>query len=114
MNKEFLKEIKEKLIKEKRNILNSTIENEIDSEGDETDQIQSKILLSLNNELSIRNKQKLLKINIALEKIDKDTYGICDDCQDEISEKRLKFNPHFDICISCAELREIENKRKFA
>jgi DnaK suppressor protein len=42
----------------------------------------------------------------ALEKMDNNEYGLCDDCGDEIPEKRLSINPYFLTCVGCAEERE--------
>lgn len=37
----------------------------------------------------------------ALEKMDKGTYGICENCQKEIPVERLKANPSAKTCIKC-------------
>ena len=46
---------------------------------------------------------KLKDINLALEKIKKGKYGICDKCGKEINEERLKVNPGAKFCINCKE-----------
>jgi len=48
----------------------------------------------------------LLKIDEAIRKLDEGTYGICEDCGDEISEQRLKILPYAIYCIDCKEKRE--------
>lgn len=113
MNKIFLKKMKNSLILQKKEILDKSMECvDIDSDGDETDEIQANMIFNLMNSIKIRNKNKLIDINNALSKIDKNIYGICEDCEDEIPEKRLLNNPHFLICISCAEARELEEKQR--
>ena len=37
----------------------------------------------------------------ALEKIEKGTYGICENCQKEIPLERLRVNPSARTCIKC-------------
>lgn len=108
----FLEKIKELLVKEKNEILNKVKQDEeVDSSGDEIDAIQAKILTNINSVLQSRDKEKLEKIQSALVKIHNNNYGNCDDCGDKISEKRLLINPHFEVCISCAEQREMDAKK---
>lgn len=85
---------------------------DVDTEGDETDEIQANILIDLNNQLSTRNSAKLNQIEAALKRIEEKTYGICQDCEDPIPEKRLLSNPYFQTCVSCAEEREAEEKQR--
>lgn len=115
-NKTFLKKMKEKLISERKALLEkSTISQDIDLvdvDGDEVDEIQGKMLIELQKKLTQRKSNKLSQIDIALDKIDLKTYGLCEDCGEAIPEKRLLINPHFLICIGCAEDREIEEKQR--
>ena len=41
-----------------------------------------------------RDREKLIQIDEALERIEDGTYGICEECGCKISEKRLKIMPH--------------------
>jgi DnaK suppressor protein len=118
LNKNFIKKIKEKLVEEKneliakaKNQMDSDIES-IDLDGDETDEIQGAILINIQNKIVTRHLEKISKINEALKRIDDSKYGFCEDCEDNIPEKRLTSNPYFVLCVSCAEDREIENKQK--
>jgi len=45
--------------------------------------------------------KKLKNINLALEKIKKGKYGICEKCKKPISAKRLKISPEARLCIKC-------------
>ena len=38
-----------------------------------------------------------------IEKIDNGTFGVCDDCGDKISVKRLEARPETTLCIRCKE-----------
>lgn len=56
------------------------------------------------------NRDMLIKIDIALQKLEADTYGICEDCGDEISEERLKIMPFAILCRDCQEKQEVMEK----
>lgn len=114
MNKKTLNKIKELLIFEKNQVLKSNQPKtiDIDTDGDETDEIQANLILALSKELTLRNKIKLIQIDNALNKIQNGNFGICEDCEDEILEKRLLINPYFSTCVSCAEDREKQDKIK--
>jgi len=109
MDKLTLDKIKEKLLKEKEFLIKKAIKDqdiEIDTDGDEFDEIQGNLLIGLNNQLNTRNAIKINQIDEALLKIKNDSYGICEDCGDEIPDKRLMYNPHILTCVRCAENRE--------
>lgn len=44
---------------------------------------------------------KLQKVNKALERIEKGTYGICSKCNEEISKERLEAAPEAELCMNC-------------
>ncbi len=52
------------------------------------------------------HRKLMLDIDEALRKIQEGSYGICEDCGEEISEKRLGVMPTATLCISCKESRE--------
>ena len=53
------------------------------------------------------NEQKLLRaIEAARQRIDDGTYGICEECGDEISIPRLKARPVTRLCINCKAKQE--------
>jgi DnaK suppressor protein len=64
--------------------------------------------------LRIRDRERklILKIKTALKKIEDGTFGICERCGDEISEKRLLARPVTEYCIDCKEEMEAEEKLK--
>ncbi len=49
-----------------------------------------------------RRSLQLQRIEGALKRIEKDEYGYCLKCEEEIQEKRLDFDPSVFLCISCA------------
>ncbi len=54
------------------------------------------------------HRDALLKIDESLRKLDEGTYGICEDCGDQISTERLKVLPFAIRCRDCQELKEQE------
>ncbi len=65
-------------------------------------------------ELRIRDRERKLikKIKTALERIDEGTYGICEECGEEIGIKRLEARPVTTMCIECKSRQEKEEKVK--
>jgi DnaK suppressor protein len=67
-------------------------------------------VVDLSEDISLRqlstHKDTLRKIDEALRKLDEGTYGICEDCGEEISEERLKILPFAIYCTDCQERRE--------
>ena len=67
-----------------------------------------------NFELRIRDRERKLirKMQEALDRIDKGTFGICERCSGPISEKRLLARPVTTLCIECKTKEEkIEKQR---
>ncbi|MCF6248555.1 MAG: RNA polymerase-binding protein DksA [Desulfobacula sp.] len=59
-------------------------------------------------ELRIRDREHKLikKIKKALIRIENETFGICETCEEEISDKRLKARPVTTQCIECKKREE--------
>lgn len=112
-SKTFLKKIKEQLLSQRLELEDKSIQRpDIDTDGDETDEIQGNIMIDLHNQLNTRNQVKLNQIDAALKRCSENTYGMCQDCDEKIPEKRLLANPYFLICVACAEEREAEEKQR--
>ena len=64
--------------------------------------------------LRIRDRERklILKIREALERIDAGTYGVCELCGCDISEKRLLARPVTTMCIACkSRMEDLERAR---
>jgi DnaK suppressor protein len=119
-NQQLIKELEEKLIKEKEEIEaslksfsrpDSTLKgdfntqfpsfgertSEQDENADEVEEYENKLPIEYRLELRLQD------INLALEKIRKNTYGICEKCGKEIDLERLKVIPEAKNCLNCAE-----------
>jgi len=59
-----------------------------------------------------REQRLLKKIEEALERIDKNTFGVCDDCGLLIDVKRLEARPVTTMCIECKMHQEEDEKRR--
>ena len=49
-----------------------------------------------------RRDIQLHNIAVALRRIERDDYGYCTECGDEIALKRLQFDPAASLCFDCA------------
>jgi DnaK suppressor protein len=113
MNKKNLTKIKDELLLQKKAlILKANQRVDIDTDGDEVDVVQGNVILELASQLSTRDILKINQIDDALLKIQDRTYGICEDCEEDIPDKRLLANPYFLTCVSCAEDRENKEKQR--
>ena len=54
----------------------------------------------------------LNKIDVALRRLDEDTYGVCFECGGEIAERRLRALPFAVRCKDCEEARETAEQRE--
>lgn len=71
--------------------------------GDEAANIYNKqILLSLNES----ERKRLQEVDEALDRIANGTYGICEECGEPISLKRLEVRPVAKYCVACLSKME--------
>ncbi len=79
---------------------------------DDGDQVVTITMESLRNSLQDTEYQEYSRIIAALEAIDKGSYGICQECGEQISSKRLKYYPNASRCLTCQEqFEELESFR---
>ena len=115
MDKKKLEFHKQLLLKHRQQILNigllaksEDLHIATDDLSDETDLASSLIQQQLNCTIRDREYSKLRKIDAALDRVAEGTYGHCDECEEEITGKRLENQPWADLCIQHAEERERE------
>ena len=98
----ILKEAKEEIAKYMSGDNRQLVDTAID-EGDWA-------VVDISEDLSLRrldsHRQLLLDIDECLRKIQEGTYGICEECGEEISQKRLNVIPTATLCIDCKENKE--------
>ncbi|GJL55100.1 MAG: DnaK suppressor protein [Nitrospirales bacterium] len=71
-------------------------------------------LVDLDREMGIslqemRNKERR-QIEEALVSLEEGTYGMCAECGEEVSEKRLQALPFARLCVACQTNRELMEK----
>ena len=62
--------------------------------------------------LSERLRGKILSIDECLEDIETGDYGICEECEEPISEKRLLLIPFARMCVRCQSELERQAKQR--
>ncbi len=113
LKKKDLKRFRDLLIAKRNGILRNaqrTLSEDMtldaDDLPDEMDLASSEYLQSFTFRLRGREKTFLKKIDHALAKIDTGTFGVCEQCEEEISLKRLEARPETTLCIRCKEDQE--------
>jgi len=107
--KELLNERLEKLLSEAE----KTVEDMSDDEETFPDPTDRASLESDRNFLlRIRDRESklIVKVKEALERVENDTFGICEVCGEEISEERLKARIVTTLCIDCKTEEEEKEK----
>jgi DnaK suppressor protein len=121
MRKEFLKksaetllEMKKQLLREIQGRLKNQTELGTDEGRDTYDLASDERLREMNFILNDREREKLLAIDDALQRIKDKSYGICEcgceNCEGEIGVGRLKVLPFTRLCVRCQEESERESR----
>lgn len=91
---------------------------QLQAEGEKNDQVQdqadqalSSAFETLKSSLHNNEYEEYKMIERALEMVDAGTYGMCVDCQQAISEKRLQSYPNATRCLPCQETAEEEREK---
>ncbi len=108
---EFISSIRKLLLKRKAEVDSQLAEQSHEklTDGmvqDSADEVLSLSMETLQNSLQRSEIDELHLMEDALARIDKGEYGICIDCSDPISEKRLESFPYAARCIVCQEAFE--------
>lgn len=118
MNKKHLAHFKTKLEEMSDSILSgadrtiSDMTDHNDNYPDPTDRASAESDRSFELRIRDRERKLLNKIKEAIERIENGSYGICDDCGDEIAVERLDARPVTTYCIDCKTRQEQEEKAK--
>jgi len=62
--------------------------------------------------LKERESRLMKKIRRALERLEEEDFGICEQCGREISEERLEARPMAVLCIKCKKKQEASEKMR--
>jgi RNA polymerase-binding protein DksA len=124
LNKKQIAEIKKRLLEERKSLLKQYHDleegNLSSSQSDLTGEVgfdeeyadSGTFTFERERDLSLSNNVKdlLKKVEMALQKIEQGTYGICDMCKKDIPEERLKALPYANLCIACKQKEEKESR----
>jgi DnaK suppressor protein len=84
----------------------------IGGDHDPIDQIQSMHLREANASQLGRRSQVLTELERSLQAISEGSYGICIDCEEPISLKRLESLPWARRCIPCQQVWECRDREE--
>lgn len=110
-NQKDLQKIKAQLIQRKRQLEEELVDISSgkfsdDQVQDVGDQALSSTMEALRGSLQDKELEEYNMILKVLEKIDAGQYGICVDCTQPISDKRLSVYPNATRCLACQEALE--------
>jgi DnaK suppressor protein len=108
--KKILEEKREALITNAKQTIAEDMTLDANDLPDEMDLASSEYIQSFTFRLRGREKVFLQKIEKALKKIDDGSFGICENCEEPISVKRLEARPETTLCIRCKEDQERQEK----
>jgi DnaK suppressor protein len=109
---EMLEEMKRGVMKEMQGRVKEETEGIKDEGRDTYDLASDERDREINFILNDREREKLLAIDEALQRIADKSYGICESCEGEIHLGRLKILPFTRLCVKCQEENERESKRQ--
>lgn len=98
----ILKEAKQEIAK----YISGETRQLVDTAIDEGDWAVVDISEDINLRRLDAHRKTLRDIEEVLRKIAEGTYGICEECGEEISEKRLSVIPTAALCFTCQEMKE--------
>lgn len=93
----------ELIAKTHKDVLSDFEEKQVKDSGDEAQAITQE---KLESSLQMNDVDELRLVERALDLLRRDEYGICVDCGEYISHKRLEYYPYAARCISCQEAFE--------
>jgi DnaK suppressor protein len=110
MNKTTLKEIKAKLQTERELLIQKLNGNDLSIDDSETpDPVDLAVRNYSKNVMlavSENESKQLALVDEALQRIEDKEYGLCQNCEKPINQKRLAAIPWARYCIDCQELLE--------
>ncbi len=104
--REILDEKRNEILTNAKRTLAEDMTLDTDDLADEMDLASSEYLQSFVLRLRGREKTFLSKIDRAIAKIENGSFGVCENCEEDISVKRLEARPETTLCIRCKEDQE--------
>ena len=117
LTKTELEEFQDKLLDRRvqidKNLRGTTLELdemknlELNDEGDYAAAAAETVVDSA---ILLQQRQELNEIELALDKIKKETFGVCEMCEEPIGFARLEVKNFARFCITCREINEKDHK----
>jgi len=104
--KKILEEKREAVIARAQATMTEDMTLDANDLPDEMDLASSEYIQSFTFRLRGRDRVFLQKIDKALKKLDDGVFGVCENCEEPISMKRLEARPETNLCIRCKEDQE--------
>lgn len=104
----------EELLKGAELAVNGMSESKEDNFPDPTDRASHETDRNFLLRVKDRERKLITKIKEALARIDDGSYGICELCGENISDKRLEARPVTTVCIECKKEEEEQEKSRGA
>ena len=108
---EYFRKLLTEMLEEAQQKGDSTLEELTDSNevfADPADRATAESDLAFTLRIRDRERRLIRKIQAALARIDDGTYGVCEDCGDDIGVPRLKARPVTRLCINCKARQEAD------
>lgn len=96
--KSLLEKEKKDLEEKLKKLTDVDFGSDIDSGEQESDEAEE---LAANIPLANTFRDRLGDINVALDKLEKGTYGVCESCGNKIEAKLLEVDPESKLCKNC-------------
>ena len=104
MNNEALKkELESRLAAMQARLMSIKEEVTQSHSGDSAEQAQERENDEVVDAIGNETAQSIRGLQAALERLDGGTYGLCENCGEEIGRKRLEVVPEATRCVNCAE-----------
>ena len=114
MNLKIAEQIKMDLLTKKKTLMNLQTQNnlldveEVGSIKDSIDRSDVEESWFTKERMNQHWKLELRQIETALGRIENGSFGLCEDCEEEIPIKRLRARPDATLCLYCQEAMEKE------
>ncbi len=107
----FQNKLLDRRVQIEKNLTGTTLEldqmrlQELNDEGDFAAAVVETVVDSA---ILVQQRKELNEIELALDKIKKGIFGICEMCEEPIGYKRLEVKNFARFCITCREINEKE------
>jgi len=110
---DFQNKLLDRRVQIEKNLTGTTLELEgmRDLElNDEGDYAAASAETIVDSAILVQQRKELNEIELALDKIKKGSFGICEMCEEPIGRARLEVKNFARFCITCREITEKEQK----